>query len=90
MNLVIVWVGGKFENKYSIMKDTISILIITACAYAILIHIFRIIWLCKEDINIPFFNKRKRVEKYEMLIYYLLTILALSYAIFNKWEAINF
>ncbi len=72
------------------MKLIINILIISACAYAILIHIFRILWLYKKEIKIPFFNKRKRVEKYEMLIYYLLTILALSYAIFNKWETINF
>ena len=71
------------------MRIVIEVLIGIACIYAILVQLLRIIWL-----YFPFFIRRtglykmKEPVKTEMLLYFILAIVAMTYFIFVTTERI--
>jgi hypothetical protein len=69
--------------------DIIKLMLCIACAAEIFVQLFRIIWLYFPSfMQRSFLYKRKGLKKTEMLIYYVLAIVAMAYYIFITTEKI--
>jgi len=69
--------------------DIVKLLLCIACTAEIFIQLFRIIWLYFPSfMQGSFLYKRKGLKKTELLIYYVLAIVAMVYYIFVNTENI--
>ncbi len=77
-----VLVGGNFYSEILIMKTILEILLSAVCAFGIIKQILRIIWLYFPNFLYgSFLFKNKDSSKIELLMYYILAIVAMAYYI---------
>lgn len=71
------------------MRTILEILLCLICGFAIIGHLFRIIWLYYPSfLKGTFLHRKKQETKTEMLLYYLLAIIAMAYYITRTLEKI--